>query len=184
MKPNDHPLTNYGHSHKKYVFFLLFFLIKHILNDRFHQWNWHKYKVLIQSFHLIPKLCGWGCYLYKNFVRKPLRNNPKNMIFLDQRECRVCSLGRPIMHPSLRFTNLYFSASLQPIEWIRICNVNRKKIALHSLSWSIFKMAATKKKYEKLKMGYSIPQLLIDHRSTNFISKLMWSKNHVFGVVS
>ena len=31
---------------------------------------------------------------------------------------------------------------------------------MFSLSWSIFKMAATKK-YEKLKMGYSIAQLLI-----------------------
>ena len=31
---------------------------------------------------------------------------------------------------------------------------------MHSLSWGIFKMAATKK-YEKLQMGFSIPQLLI-----------------------
>ena len=32
---------------------------------------------------------------------------------------------------------------------------------MHLLSWGIFKMAVTKKTYEKLNMGYFIPQLLI-----------------------
>ena len=71
-----------------------------------------------------------------------------------------CGVGRPIVHTSHRPTNLYFSASLQPIEWESSVIITGKFWdALPLLGY--FQNGRHKKIYEKLKIGYSIPQLLI-----------------------
>ena len=122
-KPNYHQLTNYCHysdptpqmhiSTKQictvYCFSIDTCLMMHSITEIGTDGKY-------QSFHLIPNLCGWVCYLCNNFVMKPLWNSPKNMISgpLLMQSLVGCSIGRPIMRPFHGSTNLYFSANLQP----------------------------------------------------------------------
>ena len=71
LKQNNHPLTNCCHIsyptpqmyiRTKNVFFTVFFIDTCLMINFIT--NWHRWKVLILSLHLITKLCGWGCYLH------------------------------------------------------------------------------------------------------------------------
>ena len=81
-----------------------------------------------------------------------------------------CSVGRPIMHPSHRSTNLYFSASLQPIEWESVILTGKFGDALRLLGHF---QTGRHKDIRKAKNGIFHIPTSNHHRYTNFVAKDM-----------